>query len=126
MYRTVRIRGRNSSKENEAFAVWEGLKWCVDLELDHVIIESDAQVVVNAIGGEGVEDRLEFGDIIRRCRSILLSKPEFKVCFVRRDSNQVAHVLGQQSKLLASPTVEESAPYFLCNSLNDICRILHD
>ncbi|CAN0871805.1 hypothetical protein LINGRAHAP2_LOCUS9948 [Linum grandiflorum] len=50
---------------------------------------------------------MEFGDVIRKCQSILLSKPELTVYFVRRDSNQIAHMLAQQFKLLASPIVDK-------------------
>ncbi|CAN0841413.1 Transposon TX1 uncharacterized 149 kDa protein [Linum grandiflorum] len=125
-YMTIRRRGNNCSKENEAMAVWEGMKWCVNLELDCVIFESDAQSVVEAIGREQCEDRREFGDIIRRCHSIIRSKPGYSVRFVRRDCNQVAHVLAQQSRFLGSPTVGETSPHFLSSLLNDVCWITHD
>ncbi|CAN0916153.1 Putative ribonuclease H protein At1g65750 [Linum grandiflorum] len=124
-YRTVCKRGGSCSKENEALAVWEGMKWCMEIGFDRVIFESDAQVVVDELGRE-VEDRREFGDIIRRCRSILLSKPGYSVCFVRRDGNQVAHRLAQQARVLASPSVGETIPHFLCNSLNDTCLEVHN
>ena len=50
-----------------------------------------------------LQDGLEVGDIIRRCRDILASKPNYTVCFVRRDSNKVAHVLARQSRLFEFP-----------------------
>ncbi|CAN0927917.1 hypothetical protein LINGRAHAP2_LOCUS36170, partial [Linum grandiflorum] len=43
--RTLSICFLTSSASHEAYAVWEGLKWCVEQELDRVIIESDAQAV---------------------------------------------------------------------------------
>ncbi|CAN1255638.1 hypothetical protein LINPERPRIM_LOCUS21003 [Linum perenne] len=87
---------------------------------DRVQFECDALAVVQAINSN-IPDNTEFGDIIARCRSTLLSNPQFEVCFARRSRNTVAHSLARRSILEPSPTFGVDFPIWLCNSLTDIC-----
>ncbi|CAN0878470.1 Putative ribonuclease H protein At1g65750 [Linum grandiflorum] len=125
-FKTLRKRGDRMVKESEAMALWEGLKWCVERGIERVELEMDAQVVVRAVNDNEVDDRLEFGTIIRRCRDILVTKPFYSVCFVRRECNEIAHVLAKQSKFLDSPTVGELPPVFMVHCMNNICFMRHD
>lgn len=68
---------------------------------EQVIFETDAQVVVKALE-QDVEDNSEFGVIMSTCHLLLESKPLYKVQFVKRNPNDVAHVLARQPRFAYS------------------------
>ena len=78
----------------EAMSCREALSWLKSLNIDKVIVESDALQVINSLNGEH-GDKSYFGSIINDCK--ILSK-DFGVClfqFVKRSANQVAHMLAK-------------------------------
>ncbi|CAN1185659.1 hypothetical protein LINPERHAP2_LOCUS37692 [Linum perenne] len=67
-----------------------------------VIIETDSQTVARRLLGEEV-DTTEFGETIEACKRLML--PDFRVAFVQRDRNEIAHVIARHSRFFASPTL---------------------
>ena len=49
------------------------------------------------------QDRCEYGSVIRECSFILCNEDGFNVHFVRRQANEIAHVLAKLSCSIASP-----------------------
>ena len=49
------------------------------------------------------EDNSEFGIAVQECRFLCRQRPNFSVCFIRREANKTAHKLARESYMLASP-----------------------
>jgi len=64
--------------------------------IPQVIFESDSNCVVNAINSSSIMPN-EFGGIVYKCCSILGQNTDYKVVFVRRQVNKVAHSLDRAS-----------------------------
>ncbi|CAN1154003.1 Putative ribonuclease H protein At1g65750 [Linum perenne] len=79
-YRMPTRRSGRPVREGEAWALLEALRWVTTVGYDRVKFESDALAVVRAVNSN-IPDNTEFGDIIARCRSTLLSNPQFEVCY---------------------------------------------
>ncbi|CAN1127140.1 Putative ribonuclease H protein At1g65750 [Linum perenne] len=110
--------GCPSATNCEALAMHATLLWLRSKDLQNVTIETDSQLVSNAIYSTE-PDVTEFGETIRSCRSLLL--PSFRIIFVRRDRNAVAHTLARQSRFLASPTLGHASPVWLEVVLGALC-----
>lgn len=96
-------------KEGEAMGLLSCLRWLHELELDFVVIETDAKLVVDCLNSDA-EDTTEFGSLITACRTILLNKPGFKVGFIKRQANEVAHTLARAAPLNACTRVFSYLP----------------
>ncbi|CAN1782702.1 Putative ribonuclease H protein At1g65750 [Linum perenne] len=119
-YRTGWERGRPSVKEGEAWGLLDALRWVEELGMDRVIFEVDSQVVAAAVMGHDA-NATEFGAIITGCRRILQTNPGFRVCFVRRNRNAVAHELARRSFSFTSPSIGYVTPTWLEDTLADMC-----
>lgn len=64
-----------------------------------MIMEGDAQVLINAIN-EAEECRAWFGNLIEDAKMRLKSLPLWKVRFIHREGNRVAHYLAKHGLLL--------------------------
>ncbi|CAN1134171.1 Putative ribonuclease H protein At1g65750 [Linum perenne] len=104
--------------ECEALALLEAVRWVRQLGLGPTIFEVDSQVVAQAIHA-ATDDTTELGMIIRAIRNHLLTT--WRVNFIKRNGNSVAHVLARQSKHLASTTIGYASPTWLIDALNDSC-----
>ncbi|XVF53832.1 hypothetical protein PTKIN_Ptkin05aG0130800 [Pterospermum kingtungense] len=72
------------------------------MRLSYVIFESDAKIVVDAVHSSKPNSS-KFGLLIKNC-SLLLNKDEdYKLCFIRRQANKVAHALARAACSYASP-----------------------
>lgn len=80
--------------EGEAFALLLGLKWLADMGFDHAIIETDCKALVVRLSSHA-QDFTELGDLIFSCSYLLRLNPHFKVHFVKRKTNKVAHSLAR-------------------------------
>ncbi|CAN1175266.1 hypothetical protein LINPERHAP2_LOCUS31860 [Linum perenne] len=67
------------------------------------------------------EDVSEFGCLIAQCRDFLHSFPRFRVQVVRRNRNQVAHLLARQSFSLDVSLTSHSPPVGMDNIMYDVC-----
>jgi len=65
-----------------------------------VLIELDCKLVVDSIFYRN-SNQAEFGSIISECRSLLKHYSNFKISFVMRQANFVAHTLARASRLNA-------------------------
>ena len=65
-----------------------------------MLIELDCKLVVDSIFDRN-SNQVEFGSIISECRSLLKHYPNYKISFVRRQANFVAHTLARASRLNA-------------------------
>ncbi|CAN1810998.1 Putative ribonuclease H protein At1g65750 [Linum perenne] len=112
--------GQWTPREGEAAALLSAMRWIVGDGHTNVIFECDAEQVTNAINHAG-EDHSEFGCLISQCRVILLANPNFKVQVVRRNRNQVAHMLARQSFSLDTAVTSYSPPVGMDSVLYEIC-----
>ncbi|CAN1170804.1 hypothetical protein LINPERHAP2_LOCUS29201 [Linum perenne] len=119
-FRTSTGRGCPEAKECEAKALLDALLWLRELGIRNIKIEMDSQVVCQAMNSME-DDVTEYGDIIRRCKSLV--GQNMKICFIRKDRNVAAHVLARQSRNSVSPTTGETPPSWLDAALRCICRV---
>jgi ribonuclease HI len=80
--------------EGEVMAIKEAITELLQRGFSHVIIESDSQVVIEAIS-HGHQGASKFSSIISSIKSLLLLVPNFEVKFFRRQANMVAHFLAR-------------------------------
>jgi len=89
----------------EALGLYSTLQWLSDMQLDNVDFETDFKLTCDAFHANR-DDTSEFGCIISSCRYLFSSFfTNSRVEFVRRQANEVAHVLAGEATLLASPVV---------------------
>jgi len=63
-----------------------------------VSIELDCKLVVDGIKGCPIQ-RTEFSARLRACKRIMQSLPNFRISFIRRQANNVAHLLAREALL---------------------------
>ncbi|PNX88309.1 60S ribosomal protein l23 [Trifolium pratense] len=102
--------------EAEAWVLKEVITWMGELEISRVVIELDCLLVVNAITGCS-NNQFEFGHIINDCRRLLENYPNFKISFVKRQANFVAHSFARASKFHASTHTFDLIPSCIATSL---------
>ncbi|CAN1191764.1 Uncharacterized mitochondrial protein AtMg00310 [Linum perenne] len=112
--------GQWTPREGEAAALLTAMRWVTEEGHNNVIFESDADVIRHALADTS-EDLSEFGCLIAQCRDILRSFPHFRVQVVRRNRNQVAHLLARQSFSLDVALTSHSPPIGMDNILYDVC-----
>ncbi|CAN0855468.1 hypothetical protein LINGRAHAP2_LOCUS6227, partial [Linum grandiflorum] len=100
------------------------IRWLISLDLHHVIIEGDSLPVHRALANE-MEDDTEFGDIINTSRQLMQGLGDYCVDYVRRERNQVAHLLARQSIFHTSPHVGTVPPFWLADVADCICHSAH-
>ncbi|XP_031099683.1 uncharacterized protein LOC116003882 [Ipomoea triloba] len=86
------MEGLYSVKEVEAMGAREALSWLKAKGWQSVILETDAQVVTNAV--RGGKNLTPFGAIIDDIRSYLNDLPYVHFQFVKRSGNMVAHTVA--------------------------------
>ncbi|KAK9113953.1 hypothetical protein Syun_020750 [Stephania yunnanensis] len=92
--------GRCSSHEAEAIAFREVLSWIKHMPVPKVVFELDSLIVVQNINSSA-PNNTEFGSIIQNCKELLGSRSRWKVQFVKREDNSVAHAMAKLAKLHA-------------------------
>ncbi|CAN1281420.1 hypothetical protein LINPERPRIM_LOCUS17732 [Linum perenne] len=85
-----------------------------------VIFETDSQVLCSNLE-RPQSDSSEFGLIVRYCLALLTSFPQWRVQFVRRERNRVAHELARRSIAQGSTVTCDNPPPWLIDSVNAIC-----
>lgn len=91
--KTVSMQQLLNVKEGEALGLLESLKWMEELQVEDAIFESDCKLMVDQLYRCG-SDLTEFGNLLDQCRAILSRKPRYRVGFVKRQANSVAHTLA--------------------------------
>ena len=95
--------------EAEAIALLGALDLAVSHGFQVVQFETYIKVLVDAIHNNSVHLN-EFGDIISQCRNILSTNPDFRVSYVRRQENRVAHSIARASLSQPSPNLFHQVP----------------
>lgn len=98
-----------SVMEGETMALLIGLRWLANMGLDHAIFETDCKGLVDRLHSTMV-DHTELGDLIFSCKYLLRLNPHFKVQFVKRQANGVAHALARVSATRACSHVFSYLP----------------
>jgi len=87
----------------------DAILWLDNLGLSKVHIELDCKLVVDNIV-DSSKNESKFGNIIAICRIILQQHPNFKIGFVMRQANCVAHCLANASKSNARHQIFDLIP----------------
>lgn len=114
--KVMRCVGRVPALEAELTGVAEALVWAQEVADGEVEIESDSLLAVNALKNNQ-DNLLEFGDLVQQCKASLEVNKRFKVSFVRRQANQVAHRIARIPCELSSFIVIPSPPSCLLETL---------
>ncbi|XVF44242.1 hypothetical protein PTKIN_Ptkin02bG0104600 [Pterospermum kingtungense] len=83
----------------------------------------DVKCVVDVVCGSK-EDDIEFGFIVKECRSCLVEEGGFSLQFFRSQANRVTHTLAWASRFYANPIVCFEAPSCISALLDDDCSNL--
>ncbi|KAL0009236.1 hypothetical protein SO802_010738 [Lithocarpus litseifolius] len=94
------LNGDYDAAVTEAFAVDEGIRLALEMELHRIIVESDSIEVVDAINEENCN--CEYGMVIQGSLELLRVFRSWKVRHLKRDYNRAAHELAQIAKTTGS------------------------
>lgn len=111
--------GLMATREGEAWGVGEAMRWAEELGVTYLVVETDAQDVCTALQNQSGDESL-FGDLVENIRAILRNHSNFKVVWVSRNANVVAHSLARMSRSFESPYCWVEPPDFV-DGLPDIC-----
>jgi ribonuclease HI len=101
--------GNPPPQEAEAIGLHDAILWLRQLGISNVHFELDCKLVVDSIV-DRTNNQAEFGTIISICKSLLSQSPNFKISFVRRQANSVAHSLAKVSRMYARHQVFDLIP----------------
>ncbi|PNX79261.1 ribonuclease H [Trifolium pratense] len=121
MAETTWLNGNCSIIEGESIALLEALKVLEQRGISHVIFETDSKSVVDAIHNLR-SGSSEFSSIICLIKNTLLCNPNFKVKFIKRQANMVAHTLARAAISWSSRCTFESIPTCILPLLNNEMR----
>jgi ribonuclease HI len=79
---------------SEALSALRAVQLCKALGATMIHIEGDAKVVIDALLSDD-EVRSHMGNVIEDIKEELRTVPHWKVSFVRREGNKIAHVLAK-------------------------------
>lgn len=94
MGKNMKIAGEVSVLEAEARGVYEALQWLKQLEIYNVVVESDSQVVVNAVKARE-QYQFEVGHILDECSEILMNRSDLSLYYVKKQANRAAHFMAR-------------------------------
>jgi len=80
----------------EALAAWEAVRFCIDSGLTRVVVEGDAQIVVNALNQRSA-CWSSFGHLIDDTKILLERLLSVNIRHVKRSTNMVAHILAKRA-----------------------------
>lgn len=104
----------------EALGLLYALKWVGELNFQQVIVESDCKVIVDKLQQDNF-DHTELGVILKECRHVLDLFPFFRVVFVSRKANTVAHVLASKGLSMdVTQTYHLPPPYIVETIMNEM------
>ena len=69
-----------------------------------MLFELDANSVVDVIIST-IQNISKFGFLVYHCRIFLCENSGFKICYVKRQANVIAHIIMRASHFHANPTV---------------------
>ncbi|XP_074323179.1 uncharacterized protein LOC141660115 [Apium graveolens] len=92
--RARRFAGVVPVVEAEAIAILEATRWASLLDLQHVDVESDSLISVQAINKTS-ENYLEAGVVFQECRDVLRARSDIVLSFIKKQANKVAHSVAR-------------------------------
>ena len=103
----------------EALGFKEALSWVKSLNVQSVLFEMDALLVVQAIQ-HPIQDNSLFGTVIADCVCLLKEMPSCQVSFIPRSVNVVVHCLARASHSMPGLYEWGSVPpHFLFDVISD-------
>jgi ribonuclease HI len=87
--------------EAEAWSLKAAISWLRDLRFSCIAIELDCKLVVDGITGE-LNLCTEFDTMLHACKALLLSSSNFRINFIMRQTNNIAHLLARATLSFAS------------------------
>ncbi|XP_073121019.1 uncharacterized protein [Henckelia pumila] len=109
-----RLQGHLNAMLAEALSIREALSWLKSLGFSHIIVESDALLVIEALNNSSESDSSILGLIVDDCKILAGDFSSCQFVFVYRSANQIAHALARKaismSGLLGRAT---SSPTFI-------------
>jgi len=102
----TRYKGLLQPKEAEARGLKEMINWIGTLRFPSVSIELDCKHVVDGISSN-LSTNSMFGAILNTCKVSLISHQNFKISFIRRQANNVVHLLARAPLSYASSHVHD-------------------
>jgi hypothetical protein len=105
------FEGTPPTMEAGVIGLKEAIMWLGEMDLSRMSIELDCEPVVNDIIDKS-DNRIEYGSILKVCRSLLDFYSNFiKISFTRRQANSFPHCLARTSKLYVSHHIFDSIPF---------------
>lgn len=106
-----RLLGRVDRLMAEAWALWDGLKTAIDMEIDKLMIELDCKVFLDLVWG-GSDLNLKLKPIILNCRRMCRAFKEVRATHIFREADQAADLLAKEAR-------EAGAAVLGCRILTD-------
>ena len=97
----VKILRVLSSREAKVYVLRQAITWVMRLEIPSVVFKFDAKTVFDAFYSTS-EDNSEFGIAIKKCRFLCRQKPNFSVCFIKKEANKSVQKIARESYMLTS------------------------
>ncbi|XP_010241360.1 PREDICTED: uncharacterized protein LOC104585986 [Nelumbo nucifera] len=103
----------NSASTTEAFALFEGIKLALQLDLNLIIFEGDAKILIDSLLEINPNPPWSLRVLLSSCKNLLDRLPDYSVTFTPRSGNKVAHKLARFALSCSSPKTWSSCPNFL-------------
>ena len=104
----------------EALGLYHVIQWMQDMQFNNIDFELDSKITRDDFHS-CMTYITEFGNIIDECREQFFSSfTNFRVEFIRRQANTVAHALAREVIFLASPTIYYAIPQCIESRVNYI------
>ena len=116
--KTVWYKGLPQPKEAEARGLKEAIKWLGTMRFSRVSIELDCKQVVDDISSNFSTNSI-FGAILNTCKPSLMNHQNFKISFIRRQANNVAHLLARASLSFVSSQVHDYMPSCITTTIRN-------
>jgi hypothetical protein len=113
---TMWKNGSPLPNEAGAWSLKEALHWIKNLGYTNVSIELDCKVVVDGVVGNP-NSQTGFGAILSVRKAMLLLLQNLRISFIRRQTNNVAHLLARASLSFASHQEFDYIPSCIVNVL---------
>lgn len=98
----------------ELWSIQNGLQLAIDLNISHIIIETNSKTVVNLINDSNLSSHHCMFSLINNCKCYLHKFEEARICHVSREGNQPADLLANWGRDSSSThTIFHYMPSFI-------------